>query len=111
MYDAAIEVAQRLLLHEPLQEATYRQLMRFYALCGDRAAALRVYHTRVTILERELGAEPSESTYQVYESLLQLDTSTQPRTGPNGYLCAESPYLAPARGNTFQRREHLALSS
>src|SRR5260370_1310896 len=80
-YDAAIKAAQRLLHHDPLQEETYRQLMRFYALRGDRAAALRVYHTCVTILERELGAEPSEATRQVYESLLQLDTSSQPRTG------------------------------
>src|SRR5258708_11083002 len=92
-YDAAIKVAQRLLLHDPLQEATYRQLMRFYALRGDRAAALRVYHTCVTILERELGAEPSESTYQGYESLLQLDTSTQPRTGPLSLRGANAPLI------------------
>jgi len=92
-YDAAIKVAQRLLLHDPLQEATYRQLMRFYALRGDRAAALRVYHTCVTILERELGAEPSESTYQVYESLLQLDSSAQPRTGPLSLRGANAPLI------------------
>jgi DNA-binding SARP family transcriptional activator len=29
-YDAAIKVAQQLLRHDPLHEATYRKLMRFY---------------------------------------------------------------------------------
>jgi DNA-binding SARP family transcriptional activator len=80
-YDAAIKAAQELLRHDPLHEATYRKLMRLYALRGDRASALRVYHTCVTVLERELAAEPSEATRQAYESLLQSDTSVTP-TGP-----------------------------
>ncbi len=78
-YSAAIKIAQRLLHYDPLQEATYRSLMRFYALRGDRAAALRVYHICATVLERELGAEPSQATYQAYEALLQMDTSFFPR--------------------------------
>ena len=41
-YAAAIVHAQRLLRHDPLHEATYRRLMRLYALNGDRTAALRV---------------------------------------------------------------------
>jgi len=79
-YDAAIKIAQRLLRHDPLHEATYRDLMRFYALRGDRAAALRVYHTCVTILERELAAEPGEATRQAYEALLQMDASSASST-------------------------------
>jgi DNA-binding SARP family transcriptional activator len=42
-YPAAIAYAQRLLQHEPVHEATYRDLMRLYALNGDRAAALHTY--------------------------------------------------------------------
>lgn len=80
-YDAAIKVAQHLLHHDPLDEAVYRQVMRFYALLGNRTAALRVYHTCVSILERELTTEPSQATRQAYEALLQMDTaSTKPRT-------------------------------
>lgn len=75
-YAAAIRTAQHLLRHDPLQEATYRHLMRFYALRNDRATALRIYHTCATTLERELGTEPSHATRQTYESLLQLDTSS-----------------------------------
>ena len=80
-YDAAIKAAQQLLRHDLLHEATYRKLMRLYALRGDRATALRVYHTCVTVLERELAAEPSEATRKAYESLLQSDTSVTP-SGP-----------------------------
>jgi DNA-binding SARP family transcriptional activator len=43
-YAAAIGSAQRLLRHDPLHEATYRQLMRLHVVNGDRAAALRTYH-------------------------------------------------------------------
>lgn len=81
-YDAAILAAQQLLQQNPLHEATYRQLMRLYALRGERATALRVYHTCVTILERELEAEPSEVTQAIYESLVRSDTSPATLTNP-----------------------------
>jgi len=82
-YDAAIRAAQRLLRHDALHEATYRQLMRFYALRGDRVAALRAYHTCVTLLERELAVEPSEATRQVYESLLRMDVTSPLKPSSN----------------------------
>ncbi len=79
-YTAAIALAQRLLRHDPLHESTHRQLMHFYALRGDRAAALRVYHTCVTVLERELAAEPGEATRQA-----QVEYSS-PRQGTHTWL-------------------------
>jgi DNA-binding SARP family transcriptional activator len=92
-YDAAITTAQQLLRQDPLHEATYRQLMRLFALRCDRAAALRVYHTCVTIMERELGTEPSEVTRALYESLLQSDTSPKTSTGPLASRGTEAPLL------------------
>lgn len=71
LYGAAIEYAQRLLQHDPLRERSYRQLMRLYALNGDRALALRTYHTCVTQLNDELGVEPDGETQAAYERLLQ----------------------------------------
>jgi DNA-binding SARP family transcriptional activator len=61
-YNAAIQYAKNLLRHDPLHEMTYRQLMRLDALKGDRARALRTYHTCATVLQRELDVEPSAST-------------------------------------------------
>ncbi len=81
-YDAALAAAQRLLRLDPLHEITYRQLMRLYALRGDRVAALRVYHTCVTTLERELGVEPSEITRGAYEALMESESSGRTLTGP-----------------------------
>ena len=77
--EAAISAALRLLRHDPLHEETYRHLMRLYAVRGDRAAALRTFHTCATILERELGTAPSEATRQMYERLMQTDASSSPR--------------------------------
>lgn len=69
-YKAAIRNAQRLLRHDPLHEAMYRRLIRLHALDGDRAGALRVYHTCATVLRRELDVEPSVATREAYEQLL-----------------------------------------
>jgi DNA-binding SARP family transcriptional activator len=44
-YRQAITYAQHLLRLDPLHEATYRSLMCLHALNGDRAGALRAYHT------------------------------------------------------------------
>lgn len=75
-YPAAISYAERLLRHDPLHEQTYRRLMRLHALCGDRAGALRVYHTCTTTLERELGSEPHPDTQVVYTRLLHREAPT-----------------------------------
>ena len=80
-YEMAITVAQQLLRQDPLQESTARQLMRLHALKGDRAAALRVYHSLTSLLERELGTEPVELTRVVYEALLQADLPSRVPTG------------------------------
>jgi DNA-binding SARP family transcriptional activator len=72
-YQAGIEYAQRLLRHDPVHEASYRRLMRLHALNGDRARALRAYHTCATILERELGVEPSAQTQEAYQRLLRME--------------------------------------
>jgi DNA-binding SARP family transcriptional activator len=75
-YPLAIRYAQRLRRYDPLHEATYRHLMRLYALNGDRARALRVYHTCVTTLRRELGVDPTLATRQTYERLLDVESSS-----------------------------------
>jgi hypothetical protein len=69
-YHSAIQNAQRLLRYDPLHESTYRDLIRLHAVNGDRASALRVYHTCTTILQRELDVMPSIATIQAYEKLL-----------------------------------------
>lgn len=73
-YLAAIRAAQRLLQHDALHEATYRRLMRLYALTGNRAGVQRVYQDCLTTLRRELDILPSPATRQAYERLAYIDT-------------------------------------
>ncbi|MBX3050105.1 MAG: bacterial transcriptional activator domain-containing protein [Caldilineaceae bacterium] len=70
-YATAITHAQRLLHYDLLHEATYRHLMRLCALAGDRAGALRVYHTCVAAQERELDAPPSSAASRTYRLRIQ----------------------------------------
>lgn len=70
-YRCALKYAQQLLRIEPLSESTYCKVMRLYELSGDRATALRVYHQCMTLLQEELGVDPSPATKQLYERLLR----------------------------------------
>jgi DNA-binding SARP family transcriptional activator/predicted ATPase len=73
---AAIRYGEILLRNDPVHEATYRRLMRLHARCGERARALRVYHTCATVLERELGVEPGPLTRQAYTDLVSLEPAS-----------------------------------
>ena len=90
-YVAAAGYAQRALTHDPLHEASYLRLMRLYALQGDRARSLRLYHTCATLLLREMGVEPNSEIQAVYAQLLTLDeaeTADPPQiidTAPRGH--------------------------
>src|SRR5262249_3735658 len=72
-YPEAIRQAERLLQHDPLREDTYRLLMRLHESQGARTRAVRVYHTCVATLSRELGVKPSIATRRAYEALIADD--------------------------------------
>ena len=72
-YPEAIDIAQKMLQIDGLQEGNYALLMSLQAAHGDRAAALRTYHNCQTMLIDELGVEPGPATQAIYERLLNLD--------------------------------------
>lgn len=72
-YVIAIELARLLLSRDPLREASYRLLMRLHALNGDRSAAIRVYHSCTSVLQKELGVVPDPSTRRLYEQIMDLE--------------------------------------
>lgn len=76
-YRDALAVAEQLLRLDSLHEPAYRDLMRLHLALGNRAAAVRVYHTCVTELSRELGVRPSGETREVYEQLLRRDAASR----------------------------------
>jgi DNA-binding SARP family transcriptional activator len=79
-YTSAIDYTQQLLRCDGLHEGAYRSLMRLYMLNGNNVEALRTYHTCATLLQRELGTEPSCATRDLY-----------------GKLISRTPMAAPAR--------------
>lgn len=78
-YDAAIGYGQRLLSLDPLHEVTYQTLMKLHLARGDRASALRVYERCCSVLQQELGVEPSLATLDAYQYLLKQDHLPAPR--------------------------------
>jgi len=91
-FSLALAYAQRLLRNDSLHESAYRLVMRLHVLNGDRATALRIYHTCVTRLQQELGVEPSPETEQLYQRLLNVPT-TEARQ-PNSILAAARGMLS-----------------
>jgi DNA-binding SARP family transcriptional activator len=67
--ERALHHARRWLALDPLHEPAHRELMRLYALAGDRSAALRQYRQCVAILDQELGVPPLEEITELYETI------------------------------------------
>jgi DNA-binding SARP family transcriptional activator len=70
---AAIVQANRLLHLDPLNEATWRTLIRLHAADDDRAGALRVYQACIQRLHDELGVAPDAETQTLYRRLLRVE--------------------------------------
>ena len=84
-YRTAIGYAKRLLGLDPLNETSYRSLMRLHAADGDRAGALRVFQRCTETLQANLAIEPSPATCELYQRLLAADfpASTLKPTDPD----------------------------
>jgi Bacterial transcriptional activator domain len=72
-YALAITYTQRLINITPMEENNYRQLMRLYALNGDRAGLVSTFNLCADVLQRELDIQPSPLTRNLYQRLIQLD--------------------------------------
>ncbi len=65
----ALEVAQRRVRLEPLNESAHRSLIELHVRSGNRTAALEAYRACRTVLASELGIEPALETSGLVESL------------------------------------------
>jgi|GEM_PF-354396 len=79
---SALSFAQRMVLDEPLREDAYLSMMRLHALAGNRAEAVRVYHSCASALERDLQVAPGPELQQMYQRL--LDAQPPGAAGPVG---------------------------
>ncbi|HSG40942.1 MAG TPA: BTAD domain-containing putative transcriptional regulator [Thermoanaerobaculia bacterium] len=69
-YRFGAHYARRLVTIEPLSEEAHRELMRLWALSGQRSRALAQYEELLNLLREELGVAPLEETRALYESIL-----------------------------------------
>jgi len=62
---------EALLDDDPEQESWHRGIMRCHAVAGDRALALRQFHTCRSVLRQSQGVDPSPETQALYLELLR----------------------------------------
>jgi hypothetical protein len=83
MYDGWLEEPREHLRQRyDAAEEPYRRMMRLYALCGERAKAMHVYHSCASLLMRKVGGEPSPRTQAAYEEAMLVDPDAVPRGVP-----------------------------
>lgn len=70
-YSSAVFIANKLLVHNRLNEQYYRTLMRLHALNKDTAGVVTTYDTLRRMMEEEFGVAPDEETIQLYNRLTQ----------------------------------------
>jgi DNA-binding SARP family transcriptional activator len=106
-YPAAIQACQRILEQDPCRERTYRRLMRYHYLAGDRAAALAVYDRCRQVLADELGVEPLAQTQALREAIRHgtLEVPPPPPAVPAGLSGPFSAFRTPFVG----RQREMAL--
>ncbi|MDA8335769.1 MAG: BTAD domain-containing putative transcriptional regulator [Peptococcaceae bacterium] len=75
---------QRLLAEDPLREEPWRRLLRLHGRAGDGAGVEAAWRRCVTVLERELGVEPSPATRRVYEESCSAAREGRPPAGGDG---------------------------
>ncbi len=68
-YRRAIRALRQALSIDPARETFHQQLMRAYALAGQRSRALAQYERCVVSLREELGAGPSHLTTDLYDRI------------------------------------------
>ncbi len=78
-YQAALELTERRLALDPLDETAHRTIMRLYYKLGNSTAALDAFAECHRILKAELGAEPLAETLELREFIrAELERTSKP---------------------------------
>ena len=78
-FDLAIEQGMKSLLHNPVREHTYQNLMRLQALQGDRKTAIKLYDMCQKVLKEELGVTPSDETMALCKQIREGTCLSDPK--------------------------------
>ncbi|UCC51387.1 MAG: tetratricopeptide repeat protein [Anaerolineaceae bacterium] len=69
-YEKAIIFGEKAVAEDPYHEANYCDLMRYYAMLGDKATLVRQYRRLQRVLLEELKVAPALTTQALYKQLL-----------------------------------------
>jgi len=112
-FQEAQAIARRQLKLEPWREKAFRQLMRAYALDGDRSNALAAYEQCREVLWDELGVEPAAETVSLYEEIeagrLAATPTEKARHVKNNLPSDPTPFLGRLR--ELKQIRHLLLDT
>lgn len=98
----ALAYANELLRTDPLHENVYGQVIHLHLAMGDRASALRAYHTCATALREELGVDPGPATQALYLRVLTLDDAAKVQPLPAGSMTPDTPAAASLVGRQLE---------
>ena len=103
-YEEALGYARRMTHHDPLSEEAHREVMRLCFLLGRTGDAVEQFRRCRSVLEDDLGAEPSPATVELYERIVK-----QRRAGIRTGIEASKPAFtirsdAPFVGREDERR-------
>lgn len=95
---AALALRERLIAHDPLQEAQAVHAMRLLATLGERAGALDRFERLRSALKRELGLDPLPETAAFAERIRAAEQLAPlvARSGAGGLARFEPPLIARA---------------
>lgn len=77
-FEESVQYARTWISADPLNEHACLKLMQIFSAMKDRAAAILTYHQCTTVLERDLGIEPSTELKQAYEALIKRQVEAPP---------------------------------
>ncbi len=99
----AVELAQRWLALDPLNERAHQQIMRLYAWSHRRDAALRQYQDLTRLLADELDVPPEEATTALYEQIRagELAVPWEGAAPAPSFQAAPPPTNLPAQTTPF----------
>ena len=70
-YEEALGYARRVTHHDPLSEEAHREVMRLCFLLGRTGDAVEQFRRCRSVLEEDLGADPSPATMELYERIVK----------------------------------------
>ena len=109
-HEPAIGALRAAVNEEPANEEAHSGLMRLYAACGRRRAALGQYERLVEALARELSAEPGEDSRQLHEEIV-AGKLPPPGGTPMGRPPDTDRHNLPAERSSFVGRKREILET